>query len=50
MTMTYPDWRTGPDPMCCTGCGKSEGACDNTRTFAHRPCCDVCQHEPKATT
>jgi hypothetical protein len=48
MTTTYPDWRTGPDPMHCTSCGTSEGACDNKRTFANRSCCDVCEHEPKA--
>ena len=50
MTTHPDDWRTGPDPMHCIGCGMTEARCDTRQTFASRHCCDDCEHEPKQAT
>lgn len=49
-TMTeYSDWRTGPPPRPCAGCGAVPTACQSRHGFTGQHCCDNCQHPIKGT-
>ena len=40
----YSDWRTGPPPHNCTGCGAALTACEGRQMLSGRSCCTGCNH------